>query len=183
MIKLSLTERLLVESLFSHYYYVTGPGIIWLKPWERGRLKFDIGPQEQSLTIEQVRTVENIPVDITTELLYQVDPTFLTLDLLPKLPGLYHQGWQKMLKWRTEYSLHQLVAGHSWKALSQEAVRACLERQLTERLAASLELAGLQVTAACLVKVELPDNLQYTIIQAEKAAFAALYAARNGCRR
>lgn len=177
MIKLSPTERLLVESLFSHSY-VTGPGIIWLKPWERGRLKFDIGPQEQCLTVELVRTVENVPVDITAELLYQVDLTCLTPELLPRLPGLYHQGWQKMLRWRTEYSLRQLVASHSWKMLGQEPVRACLEKQLTQRLASSLALTGLQVTAACLVKVELPDNLQYAIIQAEKAAFAA--PSRNG---
>jgi hypothetical protein len=43
-----------------------------------------------------------------------------------------------------------------------------LERQLTQTLADYLKVIGLNITSVCLIKTELPDNLQRTIVQAER---------------
>jgi hypothetical protein len=167
MTKLLPDERLLIES-GTNNYQLLGPGRVWIKPWQRVLVKLYVGPQGQSLSFNEVRTVENIPVNISMQLLYRVDPALFTGDLLPKLPGLNEGGWQEVLRWRTEHVLRQMLANYAWRELGHQTMQPRLERQLTQTLADYLKRIGLNIASACLVKIELPIALQKTIIQAER---------------
>ena len=167
MTKLSPDERLIIESGTNHYQ-VVGPGRIWVKPWQRVLAELYIGPQGQALNFKDVRTVDNIPVEVTIQLLYQIDPTLFTGDLLPRLPKLNEGGWSGVLRWRIDYVLRRLMAAYAWRELGQETVQSRLERQLTQTLADYLKVIGLRVTSVCIVRIELPDTLQRTLIQVER---------------
>lgn len=167
MIKLNPNERLLIESGMNHYRLI-GPGRIWLKPWQKSVTRVNVGPQGQSLQLTEVRTVENIPVDVTIQVIYQIDPLLFSNDLLTKVSGLSEGGWQQTLRWRTEQVVRQMLANYSWRDLGKPTIQKQLERRLRQILADYLKIVGLNVKSACLIKTELPDNLQRTIIQTER---------------
>jgi hypothetical protein len=60
-----------------------------------------------------------------------------------------------------------------WQALGHEEVQKRLERQITCTLADRLKSIGLNIFSVCLVKTELPVNLQKTLIQAEQDSIEA----------
>jgi hypothetical protein len=167
MIKLRPNERLVVERGVNQYQLV-GPGRVWLRPWDKALTTLNIGPQGQALQINEVRTVENVPINVTVQVIYQVDPTLFGDGFLAKLRGLNEGGWQGILQWRTEYVLRQWLADYSWQTLQQQNIQQRLERQLTHTLAESLEKVALKLLAVCLVRTTLPDKLQRTIVQAEQ---------------
>ncbi len=167
MLTLNPDERSLVESRVNTYQLL-GPGRIWLKPWQRELTRLYVGPQDQALQIEEVRSVENIPLTITARALYQVDPALFTEALLPRLPRLNDGVWPRIVKWRTEYVLRQLLANYLWTELGRETIHNRLERQVTQTLADQLSVVGLSLISVSLVKIELPATLQQTIIQAER---------------
>jgi hypothetical protein len=167
MIKLGPDERLLVEHRLNQYKLI-GPGRIWLWPWQRPLVKLYTGPQGEMMQVNQVRTAENVPVNVSLQLIYQVDPTLFTPELLPKLIGLQAGGWPAILRWRTEHILRQLLAGCAWRDLNQEASQERLERRLTQTLAERVKIIGLNIYAVCLIQTELPAELQQTIIQTER---------------
>lgn len=166
LLKLNPNERIVVESGINHYR-LAGPGLVWLKPWQRVVTRLNTGPQSRALRYQAVRTAEEIPVDITVQLLYRVDPALCdNRDLLPKLGFLNDGGWRNLLEWRTEAILRQLVAAHNWKELNRQPVRQRLERYLCGTLGSILTGLGLNIVAVCLVKIELPISLQKTAVQA-----------------
>jgi regulator of protease activity HflC (stomatin/prohibitin superfamily) len=167
MIRLNPNERLLIVNGANHYRLV-GPGWVWLKPWQQALVKLDLGPQSQSLDIEEVRTLEHVPVDVTAQILYQIDPVLCSEELLPKLPQLSSGGWQGILRWRLEHILRQMLADYAWRDVGKSAIRQRLERQLTQTMAEYLKPLGLRISAVCLVKIGLPGQLQQTIIRAER---------------
>ncbi len=166
MIKLNPNQRLLIESWINHYR-VVGPGLIWLKPWQKALATLNIGPQGRSLRYEAVRTAEGIPIDIDLKILYRIDPDLFQNQLLPKVEWLNSGGWPNILEWRTESVLRQLVVSYGWRDLSHQPVRKRLERHLTQTLASVVKNIGLNVMTICLVKTELPIRLQKTMVQAE----------------
>jgi hypothetical protein len=167
-IKLNPDERLLVVSGATHYK-LFGPGWVCLMPWQKALTRLYVGPQGQPFQFDEVRTIEDIPVNVTTQVLYQVGPELIRDDLLPKLPWLNEEeGWKRILKWRTEHILRQLLTNYSWRELSRPAIQERLERQLTQTLAEYLKIMGLKIMSVCLVKIELPVNLQRTIVQTER---------------
>lgn len=167
MIKLNPDERLVIESSTNHYKLV-GPGRIWLKPWQKALTTLYVGPQGQTWQCDAVRTRENIPVNITAQILYQIDVQLLSHDLLVKTPQLNKGGWKNILTWRLEHVLRQLVADYSWRKLSQKNVQQRLERQWTQTVAEALQVVGLRLLAIYLIKTELPADLQETLIESER---------------
>lgn len=53
MLKLRPNERLLVEYGVNQYHLV-GPGLVWPRPWHKVLTKLNIGPQAESLQINEV---------------------------------------------------------------------------------------------------------------------------------
>jgi hypothetical protein len=172
MPKLNPDERLLIESGVNQYR-VVGPGLIWLKPWEKMWVKFYIGSQTMTLQFEEVRSQENMPLKIKAELLYQTDPALFTPELLPKIPWLHQGIWQNILRWRTEHLLRQMLTGVTWPELGRPEVQTRLERRLAQTVSANLRVVGLKVVAIYLVRIELPGELQRTLVQAEQDNLAA----------
>ncbi len=166
-IKLNPNERLLIESRVNQYK-VVGPGWVWLTPRQHPLTTLYIGPSSQAFQFDEVRTVEEVPLKITVQVLYRIDPHLFTNDLLSKIPGLNDGGWSGILHWQTEYVLRLLVADYAWRDLGRQQVQERLERQLTQTLADRLKTIGLDIGSVCLVKTELPLNLQKTLIQAER---------------
>lgn len=167
MLKLTLNERLVIESGPNRFKLV-GPGWIWIKPWQRILTRLNVAAQGQALQIDGVRTQENIPMDIATQILYHIDPALFADNLLSKIQGLNDGGWSSIIRWRTEQVLRQMVADYSWRELGKQSIQQRLERQLTQTLAEYLKVVGLKITSVCLVKIELPEPLQRTIIQSER---------------
>ena len=167
MIKLSPNERLLVESGVNRYKLV-GPGLIWLAPWHKALTKLYIGPNEEAYQLDEVRTVEHVPINVDLRVLYKVDLALLTPKLFPQVPWLGDGVWQKILRWRTEYILRQMMADYPWRELGKQPVQQRLERQLAQTLADQVKLVGLRLLSISLVKTELPADLQRTILQAER---------------
>ena len=79
-----LNERILVKRSINQYKLV-GPGLVWIKPWEQILVKFRTDPQFYASHVSEVRTVDNIPVDIDVQVLYQVNLNLLKDDLLPRI--------------------------------------------------------------------------------------------------
>ncbi len=167
MPKLNPHERLLVESGVNHYQ-VVGPGWVWVKPWQKSLLRFYVGSQSQGFTIDEVRTADNIPLNLTAQLLYQVEPALFSQSLLPNLPFLHGGVWQTILRWRSEYALRQMLLNYTWAELSRPGVQPRLERHLSQIVSEFVKVVGLKVQTFCLVKVELPTTLQRTLVQAEQ---------------
>lgn len=164
MPKLNPNERLLIESGVNHYQ-VVGPGWVWVKPWQKSLVQFYIGSQSQALTFDEVRTADNIPLNLTVQLLYRVDPALFSESLLPSLPFLHGGVWQKILSWRSEYVLRQMLLAYKWEELSQPGVQTRLERRLGQTVSEFVKVVGLRVLTVCLVKIELPSALQQTLVQ------------------
>jgi len=164
---LNPNERLLVESPINHYK-VAGPGQVFLVPLQKALTKLYVGPMGHSFQYSEVRTAEDISLNVTAQIIYRVAPELFPASLLPRVPGLNEGGWQKILHWQTEYVLRMLIAQCPWRELSREQAQKRLERQLAQTLADRLKIVGLDVIALCLVKMELPTNLQKSLIQAEQ---------------
>jgi hypothetical protein len=170
MHNLNPDERLLIVS-GDHHYELLGPDLVVVLPWQKALTKLYLGPQGQSYKFGEVRTVENVPVDLTAEVTYQIDPNLFNDDLWPKIPGLnQEEGWKKILKQRVEHILRQMLSCYNWPKLNQPETQSRLERQLRQTLANCLKGIGLKIISVCLVKVELPGTLQNTILRAERDA-------------
>jgi hypothetical protein len=167
MVKLNPDERLLIESGTNHYK-VVGPGQIWLAPWQRVLTTLYIGPKDQTFQFNEVYTAEEVPVNVIVQMLYRVDPDLFSVVLFPRIPALNEGGWQNILRQQSEYVLRRLLVGYPRCDLRQQAIQQRLERQLTQTLADHLERIALDIISVCLVKIELPADLQETIIQAEQ---------------
>jgi hypothetical protein len=166
-LKLPPNDRVLIVSPVNRYK-ISGPGRVWLTLRQKVATRLYVGPWGHSLVYEQVRTAENIPLKIKVQLLAQVDPTLFKDDLLPKLPALNSGGWDGVIRWQTEYVLRQMVAQQSWQRLNQENVQKRVERQLKEALADRLAFVGLRAVNAAFVSIELPQDLQQAIVEAER---------------
>ncbi|MCB0195705.1 MAG: hypothetical protein KDJ65_27385 [Anaerolineae bacterium] len=165
--KLNPNERLLLESPVNRYR-ITGPGWVYLTPRQRALATLYIGPQARSLTLEHVRTAENVPLKLAMKIIYKVDTELLTADLLPKIPGLNDGGWSGSVDWHSEYVMRQLMAQRPWQEVNHDEVQKRLERLFTQTLNDRLKGLGLQVIAGCVVRAELPESLQRTLIQGEE---------------
>jgi SPFH domain / Band 7 family len=176
-LKLSPNERVLTVSPINRYK-ICGPGRVWLSLRQRVVAKIFVGPRGQSLLFEQVRTVEDVPLKIKAQVLVRVDPELFTADTLPKLPGLNDGGWEGVVRWQTEYVLRLIVAQQPWQRLNEETVQQRVERQLTQTLADRLVFVGLRVMSVALVNIELPADLQQTLVDAEQVSIEASGRAR-----
>ena len=166
-VRLTPNERALIESPINRYK-IAGPGRVWLIPRQRLLTTLYVGPKGQQLHYENVRTAENIPLKITVQLLSQADLNLFTKNLLPKLQALNGGGWDNILHWQTEYVLRMLVTHYTWQDLSHEEVQKRLERQLTQTLADRVKIVGLKINGACLLKTELPVNLQQALVKTQE---------------
>ena len=164
--KVSRSKRVLVRT--GRHYQVMGPGKIWLNPRQHIITTINVGPQEKSFTVTKVQTVEKVPLDVTIQVLYRIDPDLFSDDLLHHLQKLNEGGWQSKLHWHFEYVLRQLLADYGWRDLDRFEIKERLERQLTQTLADRLKGVGINITATYLIKAELPEDLQQTIIQTEQ---------------
>lgn len=164
--KVSRNKRVLVR--VGRHYQVMGPGKIWLNPRQRVVTTINVEPQERSFTMPKVQTLEKVPLDMTVQVLYRIDPDLFSDDLLHHLQRLNEGGWQMKLRWHFEYVVRQLLADYGWRELDRFEIKQRLERQLTQTLADRLKDIGLNITGIYLIKAELPDDLQRTIIQAEQ---------------
>jgi hypothetical protein len=177
-IKVAPNERLLIEQGVNQYK-IAGPGRVWLAPWQRVVTQFKVGSHSQPFKLDEVRTREQVPLNLTGRVSYEIDLIQLnTEQLLPKIPALQEQGWHNALQWQTEYVLRQLVADYDWPNLGRQAVQERLERQLVLTLSDRLRKIGLRVTGAYLVNIELPLKLQKTLLQAEQDCIEATGRAR-----
>jgi hypothetical protein len=165
--KVNPNERLLLESPVNRYK-VAGPGRVWLSPRQRILARVYVGPNAPTFRFENVRTAEEVAVDIQVKVIYKADPELFSHDLLSRIPLLNEGGWQGAVNWHAEYVLRMLAAHQPWRELDKEQVKIRLERQFTQTLADRLKMMGLNVLAVYLIKVELPVNLQKTLVQAER---------------
>ncbi len=170
--KLNPTERVLVVSPVNRYK-IKGPGRVWLTPRQRALATLYVGPRGQQITFDHVRSTEDIPLNITVQGLVKVEPEMFRADLLPKLPALNDGGWNGILRWRIEHILRKLIAVHPWQNLAGENTRERIERQLKQTLADRLGFVALSVLSINLVKIEIPSNLQETLIFAQQEQIEA----------
>ncbi len=167
LMKLAPNERLLIESGINHYK-VVGPGLIWLKPWQRSRAKLYIGPTAMTVECNQARAAGDILVNGTIKVIYRINPELFSEALLPRIPGLNDGGWRNIVQWRTEAVVYRLVARYRWRELKQPYLQEQLEEQIGEALGERLKGLGLDVLGITLIKTALNDKLQRTIIRAEQ---------------
>ncbi len=168
-------ERILIESrrLHDYQYKVAGPGRVWIGLRQREITRFSVGPQVENNHFDEVRTVENVALDITVRTLYRVDPALFSDDLLPRVAGLNAGVWQQLVEVFVGMVLRPLVAGYTWSNLEQSSIRQRLERQLTQTIADRLSVIGLNVISVSIIKMELPPTLQQAVIRTEKEIVAA----------
>jgi len=172
LIKLTPTERLLIESGINHYK-VIGPGLIWLFPWQRPRTKLYLGPNIGTVDCLEARVVDDLPLDVTIKVIYRVNPELFSDELLPRIPTLNEGGWRSIVQWRTEAVVRRLLARYSWRELKDQSIQEDLEQQLNTTLTERLKQVGLEVMAITLVKTQLDGSLQRTIIRSEQDGIEA----------
>ena len=168
-IKLAPDERVLIESPVNRYA-ILGPGRVWIKPRQRIIAHFQVGLRSELITIEEVRTVEHMPLLFKIQLLYRPDPDMFTDELLVKLPSLHKGGWSLALRWHTEYITRLLVAPLSWEVISQEQRQKRLERQLELALSDRLSRVGLRIVSLAVINIRLPGKLQQALVDVESRA-------------
>jgi len=160
-------ERVLVVSPVNRYK-VKGPGRVWLTPRQKLLARMYIGPSSRALELDQVRSADNVPLRVSAQIVTHVDPNLLSPKILPNVPHLNEQGWQKLICWHSEYVLRQLIIGHRWRDLATQSVQQRLERQLAATLASRIKVVGLSVMSVNLVNVALPEELQQTLVEAQQ---------------
>lgn len=165
--RLNPNERLLVVSPVNKYKIV-GPGRVFLTPRQQILANVYVGPNSKTFKYDDVRTAENVTVDIKLQIVYRADPDRFSNDLLSRIPPLANGAWQGALNWHAEYVLRTLIADYTWRDLSRDTIKERLERQLVKTLDDRLKIIGLNVFAVYPVNIELPVNLQKTLIQAER---------------
>ncbi len=165
--KLKPNERLLIEWGVNNYK-IAGPGMVCLWFWQQGTAMFRVDPQTETFQFNEVRTAEDIPVNITVRIVYQVDPLRFTPELMPKIPGLQEQGWRSAVQWQTEHIFRQMLAAYAWSELGSKDRQAQLEWELAQTLTEYLEQIALCVTGVHLIRTALPLNLQKTLVRAEQ---------------
>ncbi len=170
--RLNPNQRLVIESPVNKYK-VAGPGRVALHFRQRIIARLEVGPKAKSFQIKEIRTSEDVVLNATVQVLYKVDPTLFSADLLPRVAGLNEGGWRGALQWQAEYVLRLLTSQYSWKELNRDEIQKRLERQFTQTLAAHLKIIGLNIFSVCLVKTELPVDLQEAIIRAERDTIEA----------
>ncbi|MEW5956823.1 MAG: SPFH domain-containing protein [Chloroflexota bacterium] len=172
LIKLAPTERLLIESGINHYHLV-GPNLVWLLPWQRVRARLYLGPNIAAVDCHQARVIDDLPVNVAVKVIYRVNPDLFADDLLPRIPTLNDGGWRGIVQWRTEAIVRRLLARYRWRELKDQAIQEELEQQLNRGLNERLSAIGLEVMAITLVKTELDERLQQTIVRAEQDGIEA----------
>ncbi len=177
MIKLNPNERLLVESWVNRYQ-VLGPGVVLLMPWQREMVRFYIGPNAATIQCQDVPTLGDVPVNVTTKVFYQVSPELFSGGMLSRVPQLNDGGWSEIVRWRTEAMIRRVLANHEWHSLKTEQVQENLEQLVKEKLAERVQGVGLSITGVTVVKVELSPDLMQTITQSEQNVVEATGRAR-----
>jgi regulator of protease activity HflC (stomatin/prohibitin superfamily) len=172
LVKVGPKERLLVESGINHLRLL-GPGLIWLKPWQRKRAKLYVGPNPMTINCSKVRVEDDIPVNLTIKVIYQINANLLNDDLLPRVPGLNEGGWHNIVHWRTEAVVRRLLARYRWQQIKEDDVQEQLEQHLRDALIERLKIVALDVIAVTIVSTDLDDQLQRTVVQAEQSEVEA----------
>lgn len=167
IVKLDPNDRLLIEYR-PNRYKVIGPGHVVIWPWHAVLARLYVGVRGHDFLLKAIRTVENVPLDIHIKTLYLIDPELFTDGLLPKVPILNEKGWVSVLEWRLEHISRSLIATYSWREISKQKVQEQLERLLTQTLAGYMANIGMKVSGVFLIKIELPTDLQNTILQTER---------------
>ena len=90
--KVNPNERVLIESPINRYK-LAGPGRVWLSPRQRILARVYIGPNGSTFKFENVRTVEEVAVDIQVKVIYKADPELFSQELLSRIPPLNEGGW------------------------------------------------------------------------------------------
>ena len=171
-IKVGPNDRLLIESGINRYK-VLSPGLAWLKPWQRERARLYVGPNITSVECDKVRVVENVPVNVVIKVIYRINPDLFTDALLPRIPGLNEGGWRNIVKWQSEAVVRRWLARYDWHDLKEQEIQESVEQQLSNALTERLKVVGLEVIAITLIKTELDDRLQRTIITSEQDGIEA----------
>ncbi len=172
MLKLEPDERLLAVSPVNRYK-VLGPGRVWLTLRQRQIIRFSVGFRAEMIYFDSVRSADNIPLNVTAQLLYRVNPELFRPDMLHRLPGLDGGGWKSIAQWHTEYVLRLLVGQLPWQSLAAEGAQARLERQLAQTVRERVKMVALEVVSAALVKVALPEGLQQKFVEAQQTQLDA----------
>jgi len=166
-VKVEPTQRVLIEVKTNHYK-LAGPGWVFIPFWQRHLTTLTISVQGQAFVFNEVQTAERIPLEVSVQVIYRIDPGLFSDELRPNLRGLNEGGWLNVLRWQTEYVLRLLLADHTWDGLGREGVQSRLERQITSTLAGRLKTMGLNISNVALIKTSLPPHLQHTLIRAEQ---------------
>ena len=166
-IRVGPNERLLVNDRADNYK-IFEPGWAWLKLGQYPVTTVSVAPQAQTVTFVEVQTVENIPLDVSLQMVYHIDPARLTPALYPNLVGLNEKGWQMAIQSHTEYVLRQLLGDYSWQNLDRKVIRQRVERLLLRTLATRLEKLAVNILSLGLMKITPPPTLQRTLVRAEQ---------------
>ncbi|MCB0192365.1 MAG: hypothetical protein KDJ65_10520 [Anaerolineae bacterium] len=177
---LNQRERIIVKSGFNvDRYTIKGPGRIFLKPGQKIVAKFHIGPRRESFEIKNVRTFEDVPVNFSLDVSYNVSPELIRDGLLISIQNLNQGIWETILQRTTQHILLKLVANQSWRGLHQPHVQQQIERRLTLTLADQLHPVALNINFAKILNTTLPDELQTAVIREQKQKLEIQSRAKN----
>lgn len=170
--KLTPTQRLLAEVKTNGYKFF-GPGKFFLYPWHRFLTVLDLDGTDFKVSMKKVRTKKDVPLTLTLQVAYQPDLALMKPALYPKLPALNNGGWKGIIQWRSEAIVRSMLANYTWQDLKIRAVQSCLEHKIPTRLNEYLKLLGIRVTLLSVVNVELPVQLQHSLVDAEQDSIEA----------
>ncbi|MCB0179954.1 MAG: hypothetical protein KDI62_17105 [Anaerolineae bacterium] len=149
-------------------YEIKGPGRVFLKPGQKIMTNFHIGPRREIFEIKNVRTVEDVPINFSLDVLYRVSPELIQDDLLFSIANLNQGGWETIVQRSTQHILPKLISTQSWQGLHQPHIQQQIERRLTMTLADQLHLVALNISFAKILGTTLPEELQSAVIQEQK---------------
>lgn len=169
---LKSNERLLISQR-SGDYELRGPSKVWVHPRQVVEGWFYLSPQSYTLTLEGLRTEQNIPLEVTLHLAYQVQLDLLSPDLYPDLLELQRSGWQDALTWRTEALIRSLLRYYSWKELESGRIKRRILRQLRALLNTKIVSLGIEVLEIDMIRINIPSGLQNRYLKNEQELIAA----------
>jgi len=167
--KIQPHECILVEYHVSQQFRLFGPGPmrVYIAPWMRQRANFSTAPQAEFVEFT-VRTSQDNQVNLVTHVLYQADPTLMSVELLPKVPNLATGGWASIIRLRLEPLIRRQCATYTQVQLSQGEYQEELEKYLTKKLAIKVNPMGINLLGITFVRVELEEGLQRAINRSQQ---------------
>ncbi len=160
---LSPNQRLVVKKGYG--CKLLGPGTVFGILLQEVCVIVDL-PQSDLMIIRNVRTAQELAVNVNVQVTYQIDFKLLTQEIINQIPKLKNERkWEEGLKLRLECIIRRRCASYTWNQLCDPIQHVQLQNDARNYLDGHMLKVGIRVTECLVRNVSLPPKVQEALIQ------------------